>query len=78
MNDSYRAVQNPQSTSIQTFLEVFNQASSGHGHNRVRCLTHDNKKALVQTMHGMIAACKPICAQRTQYSTCLTKISILI
>ena len=57
MNDSYRAAQNPQSTTLQNFLAIFNQTSSGHGHNQIRCLTHDTKKALVQTMHGMIIAC---------------------
>ena len=30
MNDSYRAVQNPQPTTQENFLAIFNQASSGH------------------------------------------------
>ena len=47
-------VQNPQSTALQNFLVIFNQASSEHGHNRVQYLTHGTKKALIRTMHGMI------------------------
>ena len=58
MNDPYRAVQDPQSTSLQTFLLIFQEASSGHGANRIKCFTHDTKNALVQTMQGLIAVCR--------------------
>ena len=39
-------------------MEQFQEAESGHGATRVQCLTHDTKKALVQTTEGMIAVCK--------------------
>ena len=58
MNDPYRAVQDPQSTSLQTFLSIFQEASSGHGANRIKCFTHDTKNTLVQTMQGLIAICR--------------------
>lgn len=57
MNNPYQAVQDPQSTSLQTFLLIFQEASSGHGANRIKCFTHDTKNALVQTMQGLIAVC---------------------
>lgn len=31
---------------------------SGHGAKRIQCLTHDTKRALVQTTEGLIAVCK--------------------
>lgn len=36
---------------------MFQEAASGHGASRIQCLTHDTKKALVQTMEGFIAVC---------------------
>lgn len=57
MNDPHRAVQGPQSTNLKTYLTLFQGAASGHGASRVQCLTHDTKKALVQTMQGLIAVC---------------------
>ena len=57
LNDPHRAVQMPDSTNLQTFLTMFQQAASGHGASRIQCLTHDTKKALVQTMEGLIAVC---------------------
>ena len=54
MNDPYRTVQDHQSTNLQTFLAIFQKAASGHGTNRIKCFTHDTKKALVQTMQGVI------------------------
>ena len=58
LNDLYRAVQDPQSTTLQTFLMIFQNAGSGHGPNRIQCFTHDTKNALVQTMVGLIAVCR--------------------
>ena len=58
MNDPHRAVQDPESSNLQTFLAVFQGAASGHGASRIQCLTHDTKKALVQTMQGLIAVCR--------------------
>jgi len=56
-NDPYRAVQDSQSTTLQPFLEIFQNAASAYGTNRKECLTHDTKNALVQTMRGLIAVC---------------------
>ncbi|XP_070196711.1 uncharacterized protein [Littorina saxatilis] len=58
LNDPHRAVQEPGSTSLDTFLGVFQGADSRHGATRIQCLTHDTKKALVQTMQGLAAVCK--------------------
>ena len=58
MKDPHRAVQGPQSTNLQSFLAIFQEAASGHGPSRIQCLTHDTKKALVQTMEGLIAVCR--------------------
>eukprot|EP00745_Piridium_sociabile_P001153 TRINITY_DN10714_c0_g2_i1.p1 TRINITY_DN10714_c0_g2~~TRINITY_DN10714_c0_g2_i1.p1 ORF type:complete len:837 (+),score=176.30 TRINITY_DN10714_c0_g2_i1:399-2909(+) len=55
--DHHRAVQESGSFSLDTFLEVFHEAHSGHGPSRIQCLTHDTKKALVQTMRGLKAVC---------------------
>ena len=57
LNDPHRAVQEPGSTSLDTFLGFFQEADSGHGATRIQCLTHDTKKALVQTMQGLVAVC---------------------
>ncbi|KAF2366136.1 hypothetical protein FHG87_003112 [Trinorchestia longiramus] len=67
MNGLYRTVQDPQSTSLQTFLTIFQEATSGHGANRIQCLTHDTKKALVQTTQGLLAV-YPTCTE-TQTSS---------
>lgn len=58
MNDPHRAVQDCKSTNLQDFLKLFQEAKSGHGVGRVQCLTHDTKKALVQTMQGLLAICQ--------------------
>ena len=58
LKDPYRAVQAPESSTLPTFLRIFQGAESGHGANRIQCLTHDTKKALVQTMQGLIAVCE--------------------
>ena len=57
MNDPHRAVQDVESTNLQTFVTLFQEATSGHGASRIQCLTHDTKKALVQTMQGLLAVC---------------------
>lgn len=58
LKDPYRAVQASGSSSLTTFLRIFQGAESGHGASRIQCLTHDTKKALVQTMQGLIAVCR--------------------
>lgn len=56
-NDPYRAVQMKDSTSLGTFLDIFKKTPSGQGKKRVKCFTHDTKKALVHTMEGLMAVC---------------------
>ena len=58
LNDPHRAVQVSTSTSLDTYAQQFEGAKSGHGASCVECLTHDTKKALVQTMKGLSALCK--------------------
>lgn len=57
LNDPHRAVQEKDSTSLDTFLMIFKQAESGQGASRIKCFTHDTRKALVQTMEGLKAVC---------------------
>ena len=56
-NDPHRAVQVKGTPLLSHFLEVFTNAASGQGQTRVQCLTHDTKKALVQTLSGLQAVC---------------------
>ena len=53
LRDPCRSVQTLSSTSLEKYL--FNSSQSGHGAKRIQSLTHDTKKALVQTMGGLIA-----------------------
>ena len=48
-------------------LQLFSSARSGHGPSRVQCLTHDTKRALVQTMHGQVAICKQLLTSGFKY-----------
>ena len=57
LNDPNRAVQDKNSSSLDKFLQIFTQSESGQGASRIKCLTHDTKKALVQTMEGLKAVC---------------------
>ena len=57
MKDSFRSVQTKDSSNLKTFLDLFKTAESGHGSKRIHCLTHDTKRALVQTTEGLIAVC---------------------
>lgn len=56
MKDHHRSVESQQ-CNLENFLHQFELASSGHGATRQECLTHDTKKALVQTMRGLVAVC---------------------
>ena len=58
MRDPNRSVQKTDSRSLERFLKLFKETDSGHGPKRVQCLTHDTKKALVQTTEGIIAVCR--------------------
>ena len=50
LNDPHRHVQDHTSTNLSEYHRIFKSAPSGHGKNREECVTHDTKKALVQTM----------------------------
>ena len=43
---------------LKLFLEQFKCMKSGHGPKHVECVTHDTKKALVQTTEGLIGVWK--------------------
>ena len=58
LNDPNQSVQDKQSINLNNFLQQFETVDSGHGASRKECLTHDTKKALVQTMKGLISLCK--------------------
>lgn len=58
LNDSHRRVQDLSSTDLETFHQKFQQAPSGHGKSRKQSMTHDTKRAMVQTMQGLAALCK--------------------
>lgn len=58
MRDPSRAVQTPESENLLPFLDLFTNAQSGHGAKRIQMLTHDTKKALLQTTAGQIKVCK--------------------
>ena len=58
VRDPNRAPQTAASTNLQSFLEQFKASESGHGPKRVQCLTHDTRRALVQTTEGLISLCR--------------------
>ena len=58
LKDPNRAVQEATSTNLEEFADFFQASSSGHGSSRIQCLTHDTKKALVQTTKGLAALSK--------------------
>ena len=66
-NDPDRAMQTKNSSNLQSFVELFSITASGHGPNRQRAMTHDTKKALVQTMNGLIAVCNYLYDQGFNY-----------
>lgn len=65
--DPARACQTPSSTNLTKFSTFFHQSDSGLGRKRERSLTHDTKKALVQTMNGMESLCKELFSAGFQY-----------
>ena len=57
-SDQFQSVQtNVSSTYLQHFIDLFTNASSGQGCKRIHSLTHDTRRALVQTMCGFKALC---------------------
>ena len=67
LRDPWRSVQDGTSTSLQYFAAIFNNLDSGHGVNRVQCLTHDTRRALVQTTNGLISVCQYLLSEGFQY-----------
>ena len=57
LNDSHRHIQDHTSTNLSDYQRIFQRAPSGHGKGRKQCVTHDTKKALVQTMQGLTSIC---------------------
>ncbi len=66
-NDPNRAVQTSDSTGLDALLCLFENSRSGHGSNRYLSLTHDTRKALIQTLGGLIAVCKHLFLKGFQY-----------
>ena len=58
LRDPYRSVQDKTPSTLQSMLKLFQQSESGHAPKRVACLTHDTRKALIQTTEGLIAVCQ--------------------
>ena len=58
LKEPHRAVQDSTSTSLEAYAAQFEENRSGHGASRIQCLTHDAKKALMQTMRGLAALCR--------------------
>ena len=73
MRDLNHSVQDDDSVSLEQFLDFFCEAKSGHGPNRIQCLTHDTKKVLVQTTAGLIAVCSYLFSAGFKY-VCLREI----
>lgn len=57
-HDSFRSVQTAQSDSLDVIFHRFTQAPSGFGKDRIKCLTHDTKRALLQTTECQIFLCQ--------------------
>ena len=53
-----RSVQREGSETLSIHLQRFSASKSGHGKDRIQCLTHDTKRALVQTTRGHISICE--------------------
>lgn len=67
MRDPNRSAQDEGSNSLQPHLNLFKGATSGHGANRIQSLTHDTKKALIQTTEGQMAVCRHLFTEGFQY-----------
>ena len=67
MKDPHRAAQVLSSDSLDMYAKKFEEAMSGQGLSRKECLTHDTKKALVQTMRGLSAVTKHLLSSGFQY-----------
>ena len=58
LNDPHRHVQDHSSTNRSEYHRIFQRAPSGQGKGRKECVTHDTKKAFVQTMQGLTCICE--------------------
>ena len=57
-NDPSRAVQEKGTPLLHEYLQIFTNANAGQGNTRNQCLTHDTKKAIVQTLAGLKGVCE--------------------
>ena len=64
-NDSHQSVDNLDG--LQRYVNLFDTSNSGHGQNRICCITHDTKKAMVQTIAGFIDMSKYLFSVGFQY-----------
>lgn len=67
IGDTNRAVQDKNSTNLKSFLDKLQAASSGYGQKRFQCLTHDTKRALMQTTQGLLAVSAHLLANGYRY-----------
>lgn len=67
LNDPNRQPQTKESSNLKYFLDIFEHCESGHGSSRKQCFTHDTRKALIQTMYGMIALCTHLLSSGFEY-----------
>lgn len=65
--DPDRSVQEADFTKLQHYLDLFRNAVSGQGANRVCSITHDTKKAMIQTLSGFIGITKYLMNHGFQY-----------
>ena len=66
-NDQDRVVQTPQSNNLSKYAQLFSNATSGHGSKRIQSLTHDTRKALIQTTEGLEAVCRHLYSKGQEY-----------
>ena len=57
LNDPHPHVQDHTSTNLFNYHRLLQRALSGQGKGREQCVTHDTKRALAQTMQGLISIC---------------------
>ena len=55
MRNIQRSIQEESSVTLSHHLELFSSSQSGHGKDRKQCLTHDTKRALIQTTRDQIS-----------------------
>ena len=66
-NDQDRVVQTPSCSNLSKYIQLFTHSTSGQGPKRVHSLTHDTRKALIQTTEGLQAVCNFLYAEGMEY-----------